>query len=238
MNEFTEKAISAAMRLFARGLGAGRVHPGASGLEHIPPHGPALLIARHYHHLFDGIVLLASLQRPIHILVTLDWAQGFFVRNLMIGLTRLARWPVILRREALGRADQRRWRSAFTGADIVGYERKAIRESVALLARGHILVIFPEGYPNIDPHYTPKSRHDEMLPFKSGFVTIATAAEKRCGAKIPLIPVGFRYTVGKKWTAHVRFGAARSASDFVSREALVNELERDVARLSDLRPPR
>jgi 1-acyl-sn-glycerol-3-phosphate acyltransferase len=99
-------------------------------------------------------------------------------------------------------------------------------------------VIFPEGYPNVDPHYTPKTRHDEMLPFKSGFVAIATAAEKRCGAKIPLIPVGFRYTVGKKWTAHVRFGPARSASDFVSREALVKELERDVARLSDLRPPR
>jgi putative membrane protein len=138
----------------------------------------------------------------------------------------------------LGRADQHQWRSVFTGADIVGYERKAMRESVALLARGHLLVIFPEGYPNIDPHYTPKTRHDEMLPFKSGFVAIATAAEKRCGAKIPLIPVGFRYTVGKKWTAHVRFGPARSASDFVSREALVKELERDVARLSDLRPPR
>ena len=65
-----------------------------------------------------------------------------------------------------------------------------------LLREGRLLVIFPEGYPNIDPHYTPKIHAQEMLPFKSGFAAIAAAAEKRLGASIPLVPVGIRYTVG------------------------------------------
>ena len=50
---------------------------GHTGLEHIPTDGPVLLIARHYHHLFDGVVLLLSVPRPIHILVTLDWVKTF-----------------------------------------------------------------------------------------------------------------------------------------------------------------
>ena len=55
---------------------AGHVEMAATGLEHnLPTDGPVLLVARHYHHLFDGVVLLASMPRPIHILVTLDWAK-------------------------------------------------------------------------------------------------------------------------------------------------------------------
>jgi putative membrane protein len=238
MNTFTERAITGAMRLIARGLGAGRLQTSASGLEHIPTRGPALLVARHYHHLFDGIALFAALGRPFHILVTLDWAESALVRRFMETTTRIAHWPVILRRDALCRGDQRQRRSVFTDADVFRYKRNAMHESVELLVQGRMLVIFPEGYPNIDPHYTPKSADGEMLPFKSGFVAIAAAAEKRCGQKLPLIPVGFRYTTGKRWTVHVEFGASLSAGDFVSRAALAKTLERDVARLSDVSPPR
>jgi 1-acyl-sn-glycerol-3-phosphate acyltransferase len=234
MSPFTDRAITEAMRLIAKGLGAGRLQTNASGLEHIPPQGPALLVARHYHHFFDGIALFASLPRPFHILVTLDWAQSSLVRNVMTPMTRLARWPVILRADALS---QLQGRSVFSTVDVVRYQRKGLKESVNLLVAGRILVIFPEGYPNIDPHYTPKTRDEEILPFKAGFAAIAAAAEKRCGAKTPLIPVGFRYTAGRKWTAHVSFGAALDGDDFDSREALVKKFERDVARLSDITLP-
>jgi putative membrane protein len=220
------------MRVLACAAAAGRLQTGVSGLEHVPHRGPALLLARHYHHLFDGVALFAALPRPFHIVVTLDWAHGSALRGFMRLMTRIARWPVILRRDALANGT-----SVFRAGDIVRYERKALGESVELLSGGHLLIIFPEGYPNIDPHYTPKTRHDEMLPFKAGFVAIAAAAEKRCGKKIPLIPVGLRYTAGKKWTAHLSFGAARSAGDFASREALIKTLEQDVARLSGLPPP-
>ena len=231
MSPFTDRAITEAMRLIAKGLGAGRLQTSASGLEHIPPQGPALLVARHYHHFFDGIALFASLPRPFHILVTLDWAQSSLVRNVMTPMTRLARWPVILRADALS---QLQGRSVFSTVDIVRYQRKGLKESVNLLVAGRILVIFPEGYPTIDTHYTPKTRDTELLPFKPGFVSVAAAAEKRYGARIPLIPVGLRYTAGTKWTAHINFGAAVSESNFTCREALVKQLERDVARLSGL----
>ena len=64
------------MRLGARALAAGRVEMAATGLEYIPTDGPVLLVARHYHHLLDGVVLLVSIPRPVHILVTLDWAKN------------------------------------------------------------------------------------------------------------------------------------------------------------------
>jgi hypothetical protein len=43
--------------------------------------------------------------------------------------------------------------------------------------QGCLLVVFPEGYPNIDPHYTPK-RTRRHASFKSGFATIAAVAEE------------------------------------------------------------
>jgi hypothetical protein len=44
--------------------------------------------------------------------------------------------------------------------------------------------------------------------------------------------------VSRKWTAHVKFGDPLYAGDFVTRNALVKNLERDVAALSDISPPR
>ena len=58
-----------------------------------------------------------------------------------------------------------------------------MRQSVDLLVEGRLLVIFPEGYPNIDPNYTTKTEPDEFLPFKPGFVSIASAAEKQTKSK-------------------------------------------------------
>ena len=120
---------------------------------------------------------------------------------------RAARWPLMLRADALARSTQSaglQSRSVFTAADLNRYQRKAIHDSIALLREGRLLVIFPEGYPNTDPHYTPKIHAQEMLPFKSGFAAIAAAAEKRLGARIPLIPVGIRYTVGARWISAIR----------------------------------
>ncbi len=231
MNRFTERAVSTGMRLTARVLAAGRLQTIVSGAENIPQHGPALLVARHYHHFFDGIALFAALDRPFHILVTLDWAQSLVTWKVMTFLARVARWPVILRPDALSQLDGQ---SVFSAANVMRCQRSALREAADLLAAGRILVIFPEGYPTIDPHYTPKTRETELLPFKRGFLAIAAAAEKRRGAKIPLIPVGLHYTVGKKWTAHIDVGAPIKDGDFSNREGLVKKAEREVARLSGL----
>jgi 1-acyl-sn-glycerol-3-phosphate acyltransferase len=232
-----EHATYQTMRLVARALAAGRLQLAVKGLPHIPKHGPVLLVARHYHHLFDGVVLLVSMPRPIHILVTLDWAKNSYARHLMTLATRMARWPVVLRSDAL-RASVNRDRTSrekiSTAAAIRRYQRSALSNSVALLAEGRVLVVFPEGYPNIDPHHTPKARPEEFLPFKAGFATIAAAAEKRLGARVPIVPSGFRYTKNNRWTARLNIGEAVYLEDFVSRQLLVSYMEQRVAELSGL----
>jgi 1-acyl-sn-glycerol-3-phosphate acyltransferase len=226
------------MRLGARALAAGRVEMAVTGLDHIPTGGPVLLVARHYHHLFDGVVLLVSMPRPIHILVTLDWAKNSYARRLMTLATTIARWPVVLRSDALttyvDRGDRTSRGTIVTATAIKRYQRSALSDSVALLAEGRILVVFPEGYPNIDPHYTPKTRPEEVLPFKAGFATIAAAAEKRLGVKVPIVPGGFHYTKGSRWTARLNIGEAVYLEDFVSRPLLVNSMAQRVAELSGL----
>jgi putative membrane protein len=224
------------MRFGARALAAGRVEMAVTGLEHIPTDGPVLLIARHYHHLFDGVVLLLSVPRPIHILVTLDWVKNIYARRLMTLATTMARWPVVLRNDALRACGTpgRGQRTAFSIADMKRYQHRALCDSVELLAKDCMLVVFPEAYPNIDPRYTPKTRPEEFLPFKSGFAAIAAAAEKRLGARVPIVPTGFRYTKNKRWTARLNIGEAVYLEDFVSRPLLVSCMEQRVAELSGL----
>jgi putative membrane protein len=240
IDPINDRIMHRAMRLVAHVLARGRLRIEVTGLHHVPAHGPAILVARHYHHLFDGVALHWAIPRRIHIVVTLDWATNFLTRASMAMLLRAARWPAVLRADALERQALRSEMGgsrAFAVTDLNRYQRKALHDSVALLREGRLLVIFPEGYPNVDPHYTPKTREHEMLPFKSGFAVVATAAEKRLDRRIPLIPAGFNYTAGNKWTAHLNFGAPHTADDFVCRDDLVRRLEQDVAMLSNLAPP-
>jgi len=222
------------MRLIARGLAAGRLRTQASGLEYIPTEGPALIVARHYHHLYDGVALAAALSRPFHIVVTLDWVRSRPGKLLMTTLTKMARWPVLLRAEAVALAHKRGTR-LFSSSEVFYRQRHALGQAVDLLVEGRILVIFPEGYPNIDPTYTPKITSDEFLPFRAGFVSIAAAAEKRSKREIPIIPAGLRYTEGRPWIAHLRFGPATYRDRFDDTPGLISNLERSVRQLSRFR---
>lgn len=221
------------MRAIAGALALGRLNTIASGVSHIPASGPALIVARHYHHLFDGLALFAAIPRRFHIVVTLDWAKTRRTKYFMEALTRIARWPVLLRADApaLHLIDSNR---LFSQNDVRRYQRRAMRDAIDLLAGGNVLVVFPEGYPKIDPHFTPKKNSAALAPFKSGFAAMATAAERRLGAAIPIIPVGIHFTRETKWTAHLNIGTAVYAKDFASRYSLVAHVERQVATLSAL----
>jgi 1-acyl-sn-glycerol-3-phosphate acyltransferase len=232
-----ERTTNQAMQLIARALAAGRLKTEMTGLHHIPKHGPVLLVARHFHHLFDGVALFLSIPRPIHILVTLEWVKSRHVHRLMNLATEMARWPVVLRSAALQARDNERphgIKNLLTAVDRNRYQRKALRDSLDLLVEGRVLVIFPEGYPNIDPNYTPKTHSEELLPFQSGFAAIATAAERHLGARVPIIPTGLLYTSGRLWTVQLNVGEAVYMDNFVSREHLVRYLETQVAELSRL----
>jgi 1-acyl-sn-glycerol-3-phosphate acyltransferase len=203
----------------------------ASGLDNIPAQGPGLIVARHYHHLYDGLAMFAAIRRPFHIVVTLDWASNRPTKLFFETANRLARWPTVLRGDALlHHADGRR--SLFTAGDAIRYQRNAMRQSVDLLMEGRLLVIFPEGYPNIDPTYTTKTEPDEFLPFKPGFLNIVSVAEKRLNHKIPIIPAGFHYTRESPWIGHLRFGSPIYRNNNPGKEDLIQNTEKAVKALS------
>lgn len=219
------------MRLIARMLTGRRLKTVSLGLENLPQAGPALIVARHYHHLFDGLVLFAAIERRFHIVVTLDWAKNQPSKLFMQTLNWFARWPILLREDALMRRVNN-GRRLFTGADIRRYQWRALRQSVELLCAERVLVIFPEGYPNVDPNFTPKTGPEDFLPFKPGFANIAAAAERRLSAGVPIIPAGLHYENGDPWIGYLTLGKPVYRDRFSTKASLVCFLEQEVKKLS------
>ena len=60
-------------RRAARWLVARAVDLHVVGLELVPAAGPVILVARHYHHLYDAAAILACVPRQVHVLIALDW---------------------------------------------------------------------------------------------------------------------------------------------------------------------
>lgn len=197
-----------------------------TGREHIPATGACLLVAHHYHHLLDGCAFYAATDRTVHILVGLDWAGSGFSRRGMDILCSMAGWPVILRPNALDRARA----STNRRAEAQRLMRRALRSLIDLLGAGEIVVVFPEGYPVVDPHGSPKQETGEtFLPFEPGVVRLARMAEAR-GIAVPLVPVGFTYDrdKGGRWRIGMTIGAPIRRSDFSDDGACLAGLEESV----------
>ena len=230
MNPIADLAVDRAMHVIARILTGKRLKTRAHGLEYLPPRGPAIIAARHYHHLFDGLAFFAAIERRFHIVVTLDWTQDRRTKFFMRGLNTLARWPMVLREEALDNLPAAR--QLYSASDLRRYQLAALRQSVELLKENRLLVIFPEGFPNVDPVFTPKTHADEFLPFKPGFAVIAERAERVLHRAIPIIPAGIRYQTGSTWLADLSFGPAFKRHDYASRRCFINAVADAVKRLS------
>jgi len=172
------------------------------GGENVPATGPVMLVARHFHHLLDGAVLVRRLRRPIHIVVGLDWAADGGQRRMMEWACRWAQYPIVLRRPTL----------AVTGSyqrdELVRYTRAALRETTCLLRAGRVVLVFPEGYPNVDPCGSRKPALDGWLPFEPGFLKMIEIAERDGTTDVALVPVGFNYTrAGRgRWSIVARIG--------------------------------
>lgn len=194
-----------------------RIDLRVEGLEHLPATGPALLAARHFHHFYDGCVLAAVVPRPLKILVTLDWLENATGLRLMRRACQIAKWPVVVRsgsrvRQGGARAARRQLLSA-------------TRECVGLLRRGELLLVFPEGYPNVDPGFTPKADDDAFLPFESGFLRFVALTEQDGVTCVPIVPVGFEYHRRDRWRVTVRFGhPVRRSPDVASHAQVASTL--------------
>ena len=231
MSSLTEFFIDRSMRLIARCLAAGKLRTVASGLENLPSTGPALIVARHYHHLYDGLTFFAALERRCHFVVALDWVKSQRGKFFMRMLNRVARWPMLLRADAL-RPDNNSSAILFSGNEPARYRRDALRAATELLIEGRLLVVFPEGYPNIDPVSSRKREPEQFLPFKPGFLSILRAAEARLNIKIPIIPAGLRYEPGNPWHGYLSFGGPIYRDQGVRRQAFLKSLESEVKKLS------
>jgi 1-acyl-sn-glycerol-3-phosphate acyltransferase len=180
-------------------------HVVVEGLANVPARGPVLLAARHYHHLLDGAVLVRFVPRPVHVVVALDWTANARERRWMERACAWARWPVILRPPTT-------LSGGYAAADVGRYLRAGLRGAAELLREGRVVVVFPEGYPVVDPaaaNHAPHARDGEgFLPFAAGFRTIVALARRRGSAPVPIVPVGFRYEPrGARWCITARFGA-------------------------------
>ncbi len=219
----------------SRVIGKRRLQIAVEGLEHVPRSGPVIIVARHYHHLYDGAALMATLPRPLHILVALDWVQQHWLRRVMEWACALAQWPVVLRGERLhdtGGAGH----SAYAASEARQYLRHAIGDVIGLLRQGKALLIFPEAYPNIDPNYTPKHDADAFLPFRPGFVKLAELAERDGHTRVALVPAGLTYTHQGRWQVTLRFAPPLFPRDYTDHQRLAQHIEARVHTLSSPAP--
>lgn len=220
---------------FGAKLAIGRSALKAQGIEHVPSAGPVVLAVRHYHHLLDGLGLLAQVDRPLHIMIGLDWVSSRATRLMMEGLARLCAWPVTLRntedRVREGVSGELR-PSAYREEEIRPYQQRAYRQCVELLRLGRAVAIFPEGYPVIDPHTPRKPRAELLAPFKSGFARAAVASARRHGRPVRVVPVGIRANEHDERHLAFVYGAARRVTGCTDVDALIAEVYGDILMLS------
>jgi putative membrane protein len=193
-------------------------HLDLEGLEHIPASGPVMILARHVHHLLDGSIVTLHVPRPVHIIVGLDWAADTRTRRMMEWACHAADYPIVLRAPTVGSTP------AYAREELVRYTRGALRDVVRLLCAGRVVLVFPEGYPNVDPSGSRKTSLDDWLPFAAGFVRMIELAERNGSAPVTLVPLGLRYErAGERWNVRARFGVP-IAHTVAAAEAAVRAL--------------
>jgi 1-acyl-sn-glycerol-3-phosphate acyltransferase len=170
------------------------------GLENIPATGPVMLVARHFHHLLDGAVLVRYVPRPVHVVVGLDWTPDARARKWMERACNAAQYPIVLRPATLGE------RAGYARNELMHYTRTGLRDASTHLAAGHVVLAFPEGYPNVDPAFARKANDDAFLPFAAGYQRMIAWAQRNADVHVAVVPVGFRYTRGKRWSITARVG--------------------------------
>jgi putative membrane protein len=227
-----ERMIQLAIRIWCWRALRQRVDLRVEGIRHLPRRGPVLIVCRHYHHYYDGCLMLATLPRPVHILVALDWIDKAWIRAVMDAACRLARWPVVLRDERLS-GDGATGGSAYRAGERRPYLKRAMEQVRGLLGAGEALVIFPEAYPTIDPIYTPKTADDAYLPFRRGFIRMVEIAQRDGHTRVAIVPAGLHYRrAGERWRVRLRFGSALYLEERGNRAELLRLIEEQVRSLS------
>jgi putative membrane protein len=142
----------------------------------------------------------------------------------MVRLCAAAGWPIVVRHGST---------ASLAPGERTGQLRAALADSLDVLSRGDVLVIFPEGYPTIDPGHTPKTHDDEVLPFEPGFAQLARLAVRQ-GIAVRVVPVGLAYRRGPRWSLTVTFGPPLVLDPGASPRQVAARVEGQVRLLSGL----
>jgi 1-acyl-sn-glycerol-3-phosphate acyltransferase len=235
----TQRISILIVRLASRAIIRRKAQVVVEGLEYVPRSGPVLIAARHFHHLYDGCVLLEAFPRRLHILVALDWIQKRWQRRLMEHACAMVGWPVMLRGERLRENEETIDHhpapvnlSVYAQSDFRRYLRRSTTDAVHLLRTGEALVVFPEAYPNIDPASTPKEDDQAFLPFRPGFAKLVEMAERDGHTRVAIVPAGFAYSHGERWHITLRLGQALFRDEYSDSTHLVRAIEERVRELS------
>src|SRR5262245_1952812 len=166
------------------------------GLRRLPRSGPVIVVANHQNALVDGMLLLATIPRPI-----VSLAKAPLFHNPLIGpfLKALGAIPVHRRQDATERFDPESNARMFDAA-------------TRTLSGGGAILIFPEGISQPEP---------ALMPLKTGAARIVLAAES-AGPEalgVSVVPVGLVFdepgTFRTGW-AVVTVGAPVSTDDCVA----------------------
>lgn len=195
------------------------------GLANLPAAGPTLLVARHAHYTLDGCVLERALPRRLHAILAIDWVPNRPLRDALAAAGRLIRWPAVMRPGRVRPDD------ALEAAERL---RAATREAVTLLREGRLLLIFPEGFPNVDPRSTPKPDLAAWLPFEPGFARIVRLAQADGLTEVAVVPVGIDLgsLPGGRWRLIARLGPPLRLAPGADPAAFAAAVETEVRRLS------
>lgn len=216
--KYTNLVIAAGMELmYAR-------QANIEGMDNLPENGPFIVVANHFN-LKETEILLATLKdydthviasekvhgehpirgiglRAIQGLTSPDSLANLSPREKAELLERVSddyvkeKYQEIIEREEAGEVD----RSGLI---------ELIRSSVALLSRGDVLVIYPEGLWQYDGEEGAPRSHS-MYKGYDGFVVIAEQYKKLTGEEVPIVPIGFYEEEGKK---QVKIGNASTLRD-------------------------
>ncbi|HEX8731021.1 MAG TPA: 1-acyl-sn-glycerol-3-phosphate acyltransferase [Ktedonobacterales bacterium] len=244
-----ERAGNGLVLAFARITLALYVDLRVEGAERLPRAGATVVASRHYHFLFDALVLLRNTRRPAHFWTAVDWTRARWERLGMELLCRVTGWPIMLRVDQYSRPHFSSGHAAYALREAQPMLRAAVRRAVRILRAGETLLIFPEAYTNVDIFPTPKADGPDFLPFRPGFVKLAQIAERDDKTHVVIIPVGLSYerlgktrhpawlpTFHPMWRITMRFGEPRTlppSAHPAEVAALRAQIEREVRALSE-----
>lgn len=149
------------------------------GRERVPDEGPVLYVLNHPNGLLDPLFILCLSPRPVTFLAKAPLFDTFLVKHFVRAFECL---PVY-------RASD---------GDDTSKNRASIEASIALLARGRALALFPEGKSHSEPR---------LEPLKTGAARIALSAsaprrEAERAAPVQIVPVGLDYDAKTTFRSH------------------------------------